>query len=134
MKCPFVASRCSRVNNFGSRVVCLPSTFISGRLLSRCTQIPEYARIGCFAALKPRNFPGCLYSKRFFRTFGAASKPLRSANPLSIREERPSILELLSRKNGIGQMACRLCLDYWGTTTCFVSSRQACTESAEEPI
>jgi hypothetical protein len=27
-----------------------------------------------------------LYSNRFFRTFGAASKPLRSANPLSIRE------------------------------------------------
>jgi hypothetical protein len=31
-------------------------------------------------------------------------------------------------------MACRLCLDYWGTTTCVVSSRPACTESAEEPI
>jgi hypothetical protein len=31
-------------------------------------------------------------------------------------------------------MACRLCLDYWGTTTCTVSSRPACTESAEEPI
>jgi hypothetical protein len=31
--------------------------------LSRCTQIPEYARIGCFAALKPWNLPGCLYSK-----------------------------------------------------------------------
>jgi hypothetical protein len=31
-----------------------------------------------------------------------------------------SILKLLSRKNGIGQMACRLCLDYWGTTTCVV--------------
>jgi hypothetical protein len=31
--------------------------------LSRCTQIPEYAQIGCFAALKPRNLPGCLYSK-----------------------------------------------------------------------
>jgi hypothetical protein len=39
---------------------------------------------------------------RFFRTFGAASKPLCSANPLSIREQRPSILELLSRKNRIG--------------------------------
>jgi hypothetical protein len=25
-------------------------------------------------------------------------------------------------------MACRLCLDYWGTTTCVVSSRPACTE------
>jgi PD-(D/E)XK nuclease superfamily len=31
--------------------------------VSRCTQIPEYARIGCFAALKPRNLPGCWYSK-----------------------------------------------------------------------
>ncbi len=31
-------------------------------------------------------------------------------------------------------MACRLCLDYWGTTTCVVSSRPACTGSAEEPI
>ena len=30
-------------------------------------------------------------------------------------------------------MACRLCLDYWGTTTCVVSSRPACTESAEDP-
>jgi hypothetical protein len=30
-------------------------------------------------------------------------------------------------------MACRLCLDSWGTTTCVVSSRPACTESAEEP-
>jgi hypothetical protein len=30
-------------------------------------------------------------------------------------------------------MACRQCLDYWGTTTCVVSSRAACTESAEEP-
>src|SRR5580692_9613756 len=40
----------------------------------------------------------------------------------------------LSRKNGIGQMDCRLCLDYLGTTTCVVSSRPACTESAEEPI
>jgi hypothetical protein len=39
----------------------------------------------------------------------------------------------LSRKNGIGQMDCRLCLDYLGTTTCVVSSRPACTESAEEP-
>jgi hypothetical protein len=37
-----------------------------------CTQFPEF---------EPR-----LYLKRFFRTFGAASKPLRSANPLSIRE------------------------------------------------
>jgi hypothetical protein len=31
-------------------------------------------------------------------------------------------------------MACRLCLDYWGTTTCVVSSRPACTESVEEPL
>jgi hypothetical protein len=31
-------------------------------------------------------------------------------------------------------MACRLSLDYWGTTTCVVSSRPACTESAEEPL
>jgi hypothetical protein len=31
-------------------------------------------------------------------------------------------------------MACRLCLDYLATTTCVVSSRPACTESAEEPI
>ena len=29
--------------------------------LSRCTQIPEYARTGCLAALKHRNLPGCLY-------------------------------------------------------------------------
>jgi hypothetical protein len=31
-------------------------------------------------------------------------------------------------------MVCRLCLNYRGTTTCVVSSRAACTESAEEPI
>jgi hypothetical protein len=30
-------------------------------------------------------------------------------------------------------MACKLCLDYWGTTTCVLSSRPTCTESAEEP-
>ena len=30
-------------------------------------------------------------------------------------------------------MACSLCLDSWGTTTCLVSSRPACTESAEDP-
>jgi hypothetical protein len=40
----------------------------------------------------------------------------------------------LSRKNGFGQMDCRLCLDYWGTTTCVVSSRPARTESAEDPF
>jgi hypothetical protein len=27
-----------------------------------------------------------------------------------------------------------VCLDYWGTTTCVVSSRPAYTESAEEPV
>src|ERR1700722_4395947 len=31
--------------------------------LSRCTQIPEYDRIACFAAIKPWNLPRCLYSK-----------------------------------------------------------------------
>jgi hypothetical protein len=31
-------------------------------------------------------FGVALYLNRFFRTFGAASKPLRSVNPLSIRE------------------------------------------------
>jgi hypothetical protein len=31
-------------------------------LLSRCTQFPEYDLKGCFAALKSRNSPNCLYS------------------------------------------------------------------------
>jgi hypothetical protein len=42
---------------------------------------------------------------------------LRSANPLSIREYRPSILELLSRKKGSAKWSVDSCLDYWGTTT-----------------
>jgi hypothetical protein len=33
------------------------------KLMSRCTQIPEYARTGCFAAVKPRNLLGRVDSK-----------------------------------------------------------------------
>jgi hypothetical protein len=48
---------------------------------------PEFA--DAVVTLKSRNMPGLvvlLHLNRFFRTFGAPSKPLRSANPLSIRE------------------------------------------------
>jgi hypothetical protein len=51
--------------------------------------------------------------------------------PTGVASTNPQAAE---SENGIGQMACRLCLDYWGTTTCVVSSRPACTESAEEPV
>ena len=40
----------------------LPAELREELELSRCTQFPEYDLKGCFAALKSRNSPNCLYS------------------------------------------------------------------------
>jgi 2-keto-4-pentenoate hydratase/2-oxohepta-3-ene-1,7-dioic acid hydratase in catechol pathway len=56
---------------------------------NRSMAVRNILECGCRAVLKSENFEYAvrlLYLIRFFRTFGAASKPLRSANPLSTRE------------------------------------------------
>jgi hypothetical protein len=61
----------------------------------------------------------------------AQRQPVEHTGVASIN---PRTAESEKRDRPIGQMACRLCLDYWGTRTCVVSSRPACIESAEDPI
>jgi hypothetical protein len=64
-----------------------PLAAIAFRLVQRTEYCPANALPACRAGRHANARTGvALYLNRFFRTFGAASKPLRSANPLSIRE------------------------------------------------
>jgi hypothetical protein len=63
----------------------LPDAWCTLRLRSTKTGNAE-VQWAFMAGIKITNRSVALYSNRIFRTFGAPSKPLRSAKPLSIRE------------------------------------------------